>query len=157
MSKIKLKVTFLYSEMEKQCCFKVKNNGWFDIHLMCCKHWKTAEKDRTENRKKLKRTADSHIKLWRQLDSNCALIKKLQEVHTIVKDFSKRSENQWFLEMAYTIGAGDAVVLECTGYAWGKKGMAAGVVGQLCNICRCTEFEIKLCFSRERTLRQDVS
>lgn len=66
LSKIKLKVTFLYSEMEKQCLLQVKI--WmirytFDV----LERIENSRKRQDRKSKKLKRTADSIIKLWRNL------------------------------------------------------------------------------------------
>ena len=66
LSKIKLKVTFLYSEMEKQCLLQVKI--WmirytFDV----LERIEKQQKKTGQKIEKLKRTADSIIKLWRNL------------------------------------------------------------------------------------------
>ncbi|MGV2522327.1 UNVERIFIED_CONTAM: DUF2953 domain-containing protein [Bacillus thuringiensis] len=81
-------------------------------------------------------------KIMAQLDSIGELIKRLQKVHTIVKDFLKRVKiNGW--KWHTQIGAGDAASTGIvTGYAWGTKGMAAGVVGQYMHIVDVPEFEI---------------
>ena len=66
-------------------------------------------------------------KIMAQLDSMGELIKKLQEVHTIVKDFLKRVKiNGW--KWHTQIGAGDAEGTGIfTGTAGGQKEMGAGV------------------------------
>ena len=60
------------------------------------------------------------IKLWHNLIV-WGTDKKLQEVHTIVKDFLKRVKiNGW--KWHTQIGAGDAASTGIvTGYAWGQK------------------------------------
>ena len=119
LSKIKLKVTFLYSEMEKQCLLQVKI--WmirytFDV----LERIEKQQKKTGQKSKKLKRTADLIIKLWHNLIV-WGTDKKLQEVHTIVKDFLKRVKiNGW--KWHTQIGAGDAASTGIvTGYAWGQK------------------------------------
>lgn len=66
LSKIKLKVTFLYSEMEKQCLLQVKI--WmirytFDV----LERIEKQQKKTGQKIEKLKRTADLIIKLWHNL------------------------------------------------------------------------------------------
>ncbi|MCT6914458.1 MAG: DUF2953 domain-containing protein [Bacillus wiedmannii] len=141
LSKIKLKVTFLYSEMEKQCLFQVKI--WmirytFDV----LERIEKQQKKTGQKIEKAEKDGGLDNKIMAQLDSMGELIKKLQEVHTIVKDFLKRVKiNGW--KWHTQIGAGDAASTGIvTGYAWGTKGMAAGVVGQYMHIVDVPEFEI---------------
>lgn len=141
LSKISLKVTFLYSEMEKQCLFQVKI--WmirytFDV----LERIEKQQKKTGQKIEKAEKDGGIDNKIMAQLDSIGELIKKLQEVHTIVKDFLKRVKiNSW--KWHSQIGAGDAASTGIvTGYAWGTKGMAAGVVGQYMHIVDVPEFEI---------------
>ncbi|EEK42797.1 hypothetical protein bcere0016_44960 [Bacillus cereus 95/8201] len=134
-------MTFLYSEMEKQCLLQVKI--WmirytFDV-------LERIEKQQKKTGQKIEKAEEDgglDNKIMAQLDSMGELIKKLQEVHTIVKDFLKRVKiNGW--KWHTQIGAGDAASTGIvTGYAWGTKGMAAGVVGQYMHIVDVPEFEI---------------
>ena len=141
LSKISLKVTFLYSEMEKQCLFQVKI--WmirytFDILERIEKQQrKTGQKI-----EKAERDGGIENKIMAQLDSIGELIKMLQEIHTILKDFLKKVKiNSW--KWHSQIGTGDAASTGIvTGYAWGTKGMAAGVVGQYMHIVDTPKFEI---------------
>ncbi len=89
---------------------------------MCWKELKKQQKkDRTEKSKKAEVDGGLDNKIMAQLDSIGELIKKLQEVHTIVKDFLKRVKiNGW--KWHTQIGAGDAASTGIvTGYAWGDK------------------------------------
>ncbi|MEH7458302.1 DUF2953 domain-containing protein [Bacillus sp. JJ1127] len=141
LSKISLKVTFLYSEMEKQCLFQVKI--WmirytFDILERIEKQQrKTGQKI-----EKAERDGGIENKIMAQLDSIGELIKMLQEIHTILKDFLKKVKiNSW--KWYSQIGTGDAASTGIvTGYAWGTKGMAAGIVGQYMHIVDIPKFEI---------------
>ncbi|WP_410984147.1 DUF2953 domain-containing protein [Bacillus cereus] len=141
LSKLSLKVTFLYSEMEKQCLFQVKI--WmirytFDI-------LERIEKQQKKIGQKIEKAEEDggiENKIMAQLDSIGELIKKLQEIHTIIKDFLKKVKiNRW--KWHSQIGTGDAASTGIvTGYAWGTKGMVAGVLGQYTHVIDIPEFEI---------------
>ncbi|EMA6342645.1 DUF2953 domain-containing protein [Bacillus cytotoxicus] len=141
LSKISLKVTFLYSETEKQCLFQVKI--WkikytFDV----LERMERQQKKTGQKIEKAEREGGIENKIMAQLDSIGELIKKLQEIHTIVKDFFKKVKiNGW--KWHSQIGAGDAASTGIvTGYAWGTKGMVAGVIGQYMHIVDIPDFEI---------------
>ncbi|MGI2731696.1 DUF2953 domain-containing protein [Bacillus cytotoxicus] len=141
LSKISLKVTFLYSEMEKQCLFQVKI--WkikytFDV----LERIEKQQKKTGQKIEKAEREGGIENKIMAQLDSIGELIKKLQQIHTIVKDFFKKVKiNGW--KWHSQIGAGDAASTGIvTGYAWGTKGMIAGVIGQYMHIVDIPDFEI---------------
>lgn len=141
LSKVSLKVTFLYTEMEKQCLFQVKI--WmirytFDV----LERIEKQQKKTGQKIEKAEKDGGIENKIMAQLDSIGELIKKLQEIHTIIKGFLKRVKiNGW--KWHSQIGTGDAASTGIvTGYAWGTKGMAAGVVGQYMHIVDIPEFEI---------------
>ncbi|AWC34178.1 DUF2953 domain-containing protein [Bacillus cytotoxicus] len=141
LSKISLKVTFLYSEMEKQCLFQVKI--WkvkytFDV----LERIEKQQKKTGQKIEKAEREGGIENKIMAQLDSIGELIKKLQQIHTIVKGFFKKVKiNGW--KWHSQIGAGDAASTGIvTGYAWGTKGMIAGVIGQYMHIVDIPDFEI---------------
>ncbi|MEM5608704.1 DUF2953 domain-containing protein [Bacillus toyonensis] len=134
-------MTFLYSEMEKQCLFQVKI--WmirytFDV----LERIEKQQKKTGQKIEKAEKDGGIDNKIMAQLDSIGELIKRLQKVHTIVKDFLKRVKiNGW--KWHTQIGAGDAASTGIvTGYAWGTKGMVAGVIGQYMHIVDVPEFEI---------------
>ena len=141
LSKLSLKVTFLYSEMEKQCLFQVKI--WmirytFDV----LERIETQQKKTEQKIEKAEKDGGIENKIMAQLDSIGELIKKLQEIHTIIKDFLKKVKiNKW--RWHSQIGTGDAASTGIvTGYAWGTKGMAAGILGQYTHVIDIPEFEI---------------
>ncbi len=109
---------------------------------MCWKELRSNEKKTGQKIEKAEEDGGADNKIMAQLDSIGELIKKLQEVHTIVKDFLKRVKiNGW--RWHTQIGAGDAASTGIvTGYAWGTKGMAAGVVRTYMHIVDVPEFEI---------------
>ncbi|WP_459499108.1 DUF2953 domain-containing protein [Bacillus sp. C1] len=141
LSKLSLKVTFLYSEVEKQCLFQVKI--WM-IHYTFDVLERIEKQQKKTGQKIEKAEKDGGIenKIMAQLDSAGELIKKLQEMHTIIKDFLKKVKiNKW--KWHSQIGMGDAASTGIvTGYAWGVKGMTAGVLGQYTHVIDIPEFEI---------------
>ncbi|MEY8348852.1 DUF2953 domain-containing protein [Bacillus cereus] len=141
LSKLSLKVTFLYSEMEKQCLFQVKI--WmirytFDV----LERIEKQQKKTAQKIEKAEKDGGIENKIMAQLDSIGELIKRLQEIHTIIKDFLKKVKiNKW--RWHSQIGTGDAASTGIvTGYAWGTKGMAAGILGQYTHVIDIPEFEI---------------
>lgn len=141
LSKISLKATFLYSEMEKQCLLQVKI--WM-IHYTFDVLERMEKMDKKTEQKIEKAEEDGGIenKIMAQLDTIGELIKRLQEIHTITKDFLKKVKIKgwrWHSQ----IGTGDAASTGIvTGYAWSTKGMAAGIIGQYMHIIDIPEFEI---------------
>lgn len=141
LSKISLKVTFLYSEMEKQCLFQVKI--WMiDYTFDVLERMEKMEKKTEQKIEKAEEDGGIENKIMAQLDTIGELIKRLQEIHTITKDFLKKVKiNSW--KWQSQIGTGDAASTGIvTGYAWGTKGMAAGALGQYMHIVDIPEFEI---------------
>lgn len=127
--------------MEKQCLLQVKI--WmirytFDI-------LERLEKQQKKIGIKVEKAEEEggiENKIMAQLDSMGELIKKLQEIHTILKDFLQKVKiNKW--RWHSQIGTGDAASTGIvTGYAWGIKGMAAGFAGQHMDMIGIPEFEI---------------
>ncbi len=155
LSKIKLKVTFLYSEMEKKCLLQVKI--WmirytFDV-------LERIEKQQKKTGQKIEKAEEDgglDNKIMAQLDSIGELIKKLQEVHTIVKDFLKRVKiNGW--KWHTQIGAGDAASTGIvTGYAWGQKVWLLELSDNICILSTYQNLKLPQ-FFKEKDLHQDVS
>jgi len=141
LSKISLKVTFLYSEIEKQCLLQVKI--WrirytFDV-------LERIEKQKKKTGQKIEKAEEEggiENKVLAQLDSIGEIVKKLQEIHSIIKKFMKRVKiNQW--RWYSQIGTGDAASTGIvTGFAWSTKGMVVGVVGEYMHIIDIPVLEI---------------
>ncbi|PEY42404.1 Yvgn And cofactor Nadph [Bacillus cereus] len=141
LSKISLKVTFLYSEIEKQCLFQVKI--WMIRYTFDVLERMEKQQKKTEQKiEKAENDGGIENKIMAQLDSIGELIKKLQEIHTIIKGFLKKVKiNKW--RWHSQIGTGDAASTGIvTGYAWGIKGMTAGALGQYTHVIDVPEFEI---------------
>ncbi|MBJ8028413.1 DUF2953 domain-containing protein [Bacillus cereus group sp. N21] len=141
LSKISLKVTFLYSEIEKQCLFQVKI--WMIRYTFDVLERMEKQQKKTEQKiEKAEKDGGMENKIMAQLDSIGELIKKLQEIHTILKGFLKKVKiNSW--KWHSQIGTGDAASTGIvTGYAWGTKGMAAGILGQYTHVIDIPDFEI---------------
>ncbi|PFE03619.1 Yvgn And cofactor Nadph [Bacillus cereus] len=141
LSKLSLKVTFLYSEMEKQCLFQVKI--WMIRYTFDVLERIEKQQKKTEQKiEKAEKDGGIENKIMAQLDSVGELIKKLQEIHTIIKGFLKKVKiNKW--RWHSQIGTGDAASTGIvTGYAWGIKGMTAGALGQYTHVIDVPEFEI---------------
>lgn len=145
LSRLSLKVTFLYSEMEKQCLFQVKI--WM-IHYTFDILERIEKQQKKIGQKIEKAEEDGGIdnKIMAQLDSIGELIKKLEQIHTTLKGFLKKVKiNSW--KWHSQIGTGDAASTGIvTGYAWGLKGMAAGVLAQYTRVIDIPEFEITSVF-----------
>ncbi|MES9697564.1 DUF2953 domain-containing protein [Bacillus sp. JJ927] len=141
LSKISLKVTFLYSEMEKQCLLQVKI--WmirytFDV-------LERLEKQKKKTGQKIEKAEEEggiENKVMAQLDSIGDIVKKLQEIHSVIKKYLKKVKiNQW--RWHSQIGTGDAASTGIvTGFAWTTKGMVVGVVGEYMHIIDIPELEI---------------
>ncbi|MBE7099695.1 MULTISPECIES: DUF2953 domain-containing protein [Bacillus cereus group] len=141
LSKISLKVSFLYSEMEKQCLLQVKI--WrirytFDV-------LERIEKQKKKTGQKIEKAEEEggiENKVMAQLDSIGEIVKKLQEIHSKIKKFLKRVKiNKW--RWYSQIGTGDAASTGIvTGFAWSTKGMVVGVVGEYMHIIDIPVLEI---------------
>ncbi|KMP74383.1 DUF2953 domain-containing protein (plasmid) [Bacillus wiedmannii] len=139
--KISLKFTFLYSEMEKQCLLQVKiwNIKYtFDV----LERIEKTEKKTEQKSEKAEVEGGIENKVMAQLDSIGEIVKKLQEIHSILKKNLKKVKiNQW--RWHSQIGAGDAASTGIvTGFAWSTKGMVVGVVGEYMHISDIPELEI---------------
>ena len=88
---------------------------------MCWKELRNSKRKQGKKIEKAEEDGGFDNKIMAQLDSIGELIKRLQEVHTIVKDFLKRVKiNGW--RWHTQIGAGDAASTGIvTGYAWVTK------------------------------------
>ncbi|MCU5109476.1 DUF2953 domain-containing protein [Bacillus cereus] len=141
LSKISLKVSFLYSEMEKQCLLQVKI--WrirytFDV-------LERIEKQKKKTGQKIEKAEEEggiENKVMAQLDSIGEIVKKLQEIHSKIKKFLKRVKiNKW--RWYSQIGTGDAASTGIvTGFAWSTKGMVVGIVGEYMHIIDIPVLEI---------------
>ncbi|MBJ8031876.1 DUF2953 domain-containing protein [Bacillus cereus group sp. N21] len=131
LSKISLKVTFLYSEIEKQCLLQVKI--WrirytFDV-------LERMEKQKKKTGQKIEKAEEEggiENKVMAQLDSVGEIVKKLQEIHSTTKKFLKRVKiNQW--RWYSQIGTGDAASTGIvTGFAWSAKGVPVQKLQDTC-------------------------
>ncbi|MCX2829269.1 DUF2953 domain-containing protein [Bacillus sp. DHT2] len=138
--KISLKVTFLYSEMEKQCLLQVKIwNIKYTFDVL-----ERMEKQKKKTGQKIEKAEEGGIenKVMAQLDSIGEIVKKLQEIHSVIKKNLKKVKiNQW--RWHSQIGTGDAASTGIvTGFAWSTKGMVVGVVGEYMHIIDIPELEI---------------
>ncbi|MDR4918738.1 DUF2953 domain-containing protein [Bacillus pseudomycoides] len=138
--KISLKVTFLYSEMEKQCLLQVKIwNIKYTFDVL-----ERMEKQKKKTGQKIEKAEEGGIenKVMAQLDSIGEIVKKLQEIHSVIKKNLKKVKiNQW--RWHSQIGTGDAASTGIvTGFAWSTKGMVVGVVGEYMPIIDIPELEI---------------
>ncbi|PFW91903.1 DUF2953 domain-containing protein [Bacillus pseudomycoides] len=139
--KISLKVTFLYSEMEKQCLLQVKIwNIKYTFDVL-----ERMEKQKKKTGQKIEKAEEEggiENKVMAQLDSIGEIVKKLQEIHSVIKKNLKKVKiNQW--RWHSQIGTGDAASTGIvTGFAWSTKGMVVGVVGEYMPIIDIPELEI---------------
>ncbi|PFY15221.1 Yvgn And cofactor Nadph [Bacillus toyonensis] len=141
LSKISLKLTFLYSEMEKQFLLQVKI--WsikytFDV----LERIEKTEKKVGQKIEKAEEEGGIENKVMAQLDSIGEIVKKLREIHTVLKKNLKKVKiNQW--RWHSQIGTGDAASTGIvTGFAWSTKGMIVGVLGEYMHIIGIPELEI---------------
>ncbi|MGS2750491.1 DUF2953 domain-containing protein [Bacillus zanthoxyli] len=139
--KLSLKFTFLYSEMEKQCLLQVKiwNIKYtFDV----LERIEKTEKKTEQKSEKAEVEGGIENKVMAQLDSIGEIVKKLQEIHSVLKKNLKKVKiNQW--RWHSQIGTGDAASTGIvTGFAWSTKGMVVGVVGEYTHIIDIPELEI---------------
>lgn len=77
-----------------------------------------------------------------QIDSIGEIVKKLQEIHSVLKKNLKKVKiNQW--RWHSQIGTGDAASTGIiTGFAWSIKGLVVGVAGEYMHIIDIPELEI---------------
>lgn len=139
--KISLKLTFLYSEMEKQCLLQVKIwNIKYTFDVL-----ERMEKQKKKTGQKIEKAEEEggiENKVMAQLDSIGDIVRKLQEIHSVMKKNLKKVKiNQW--RWHSQIGTGDAASTGIiTGFAWSVKGMVVGVVGEYMHIIDIPELEI---------------
>ncbi|PFW86898.1 Yvgn And cofactor Nadph [Bacillus pseudomycoides] len=141
LSKISLKVTFLYSEMEKQCLLQV--NIWMIRYMFDVLERMEKQKKKTGQKiEKAEEEGGIENKVMAQLDSIGEIVKKLQEIHSVLKKNLKKVKiNHW--RWHSQIGTGDAASTGIvTGFAWSTKGMVVGVVGEYMHIIDIPELKI---------------
>ncbi|PFZ68130.1 Yvgn And cofactor Nadph [Bacillus toyonensis] len=139
--KISLKFTLLYSEMEKQCLLQVKIwNITYTFDVL--ERIEKTEKKTKQKSEKAEAEGGIENKVMAQLDSIGEIVKKLQEIHSVLKKNLKKVKiNQW--RWHSQIGTGDAASAGIvTGFAWSTKGMIVGVVGEYMHIIDIPELEI---------------
>lgn len=139
--KISLKFTLLYSEMEKQCLLQVKIwNITYTFDVL--ERIEKTEKKTKQKSEKAEAEGGIENKVMAQLDSIGEIVKKLQEIHSVLKKNLKKVKiNQW--RWHSQIGTGDAASTGIvTGFAWSTKGMIVGVVGEYMHIIDIPELEI---------------
>lgn len=141
LSKLSLKISLLYTETEKQCLFQVKI--WM-IHYTFDVLERIEKQQRKTNQKidKAEEEGGTEEKFVAWLDSAAEIIKRLQEIHTMIKDFLQKVKIKnwrWYSQ----IGTGDAASTGViTGYAWSVKGIIVGVAGQYAEIIGAPQLEI---------------
>lgn len=141
LSKLSLKVSLLYTESEKQCSIQIKIwmiHYTFDVlERMEMRRQKTGQKI-----EKAEEEGGMHEKFVAQFDSMEEIIKKLQDIHTMGKDFLKKvkiNQFRWHSQ----IGTGDAASAGIvTGYAWSAKGIIVGLIGQYTDMTQAPKLEI---------------
>lgn len=109
---------------------------------MCQKEWKNRKKKTGQKIEKAEEEGGIENKVMAQLDSIGEIVKKLQEIHSVIKKNLKKVKiNQW--RWHSQIGTGDAASTGIvTGFAWSTKGMVVGVVGEYMHIIDIPELEI---------------
>ncbi|KAA0794821.1 DUF2953 domain-containing protein [Bacillus sp. BPN334] len=139
--KISLKVTFLYTEIEKQCLLQVK--VWkFKYTFNVLERIEKQKKKTGQKIEKAEEEGGIENKVMAQIDSMGEIVKKLQEMHSVLKKNLKKVKiNQW--RWHSQIGTGDAASTGIiTGFAWSIKGMVVGVAGEYMHIIDIPELEI---------------
>ncbi len=131
--KISLKITLLYTEIEKQCLLQVeiwKFKYTFDV----LERIKKQQKKTGQKIEKAEKEGGIENKVMAQIDSIGEIVKKLQEIHSILKKNLKKVKiNQW--RWHSQIGTGDAASTGIiTGFAWSIKGMVVGIAGEYMHI-----------------------
>ncbi|HDX9530432.1 TPA: DUF2953 domain-containing protein [Bacillus thuringiensis] len=139
--KISLKVTFLYTAIEKQCLLQVEI--WkFKYTFNVLERIEKQKKKTGQKIEKAKEEGGIENKVLAQIDSMGEIVKKLQEMHSVLKKNLKKVKiNQW--RWHSQIGTGDAASTGIiTGFAWSIKGMVVGVAGEYMHIINIPELEI---------------
>ena len=139
--KISLKITFLYTEIEKQCLLQVKI--WkFKYTFDVLERIEKQQKKTGQKIEKAEEEGGIENKVMAQIDSIGEIVKKLQEIHSVLKKNLKKVKiNQW--RWHSQIGTGDAASTGIiTGFAWSIKGMVVGVAGEYMHIIDIPELEI---------------
>ncbi|KEK18905.1 Yvgn And cofactor Nadph [Bacillus manliponensis] len=141
LSKLSIKVSLLYTESEQQCLFEVKIwmvHFTFDV-------LERMEKQQRKTEQKIEKAEEkggAHEKFVAQLDSIEEIIKKLQHIHTMSKDFLQKvkiNQFRWHSQ----IGTGDAASTGIvTGYVWSVKGIIIGLLGQYTELVHEPKLEI---------------
>ncbi|AJI37039.1 hypothetical protein BG06_151 [Bacillus thuringiensis] len=139
--KISLKITLLYTEIEKQCLLQVeiwKFRYTFDV----LERIKKQQKKTGQKIEKAEEEGGIENKVMAQIDSIGEIVKKLQEIHSVLKKNLKKVKiNQW--RWHSQIGTGDAASTGIiTGFAWSIKGMVVGIAGEYMHIIDIAELEI---------------
>ncbi|MGG0201562.1 DUF2953 domain-containing protein [Bacillus anthracis] len=139
--KISLKITLLYTEIEKQCLLQVeiwKLRYTFDV----LERIKKQQKKTGQKIEKAEEEGGIENKVMAQIDSIGEIVKKLQEIHSVLKKNLKKVKiNQW--RWHSQIGTGDAASTGIiTGFAWSIKGMVVGIAGEYMHIIDIAELEI---------------
>ncbi|WP_342719409.1 DUF2953 domain-containing protein [Bacillus paramycoides] len=139
--KISLKITLLYTEIEKQCLLQVeiwKFRYTFDV----LERIKKQQKKTGQKIEKAEKEGGIENKVMAQIDSIGEIVKKLQEIHSVLKKNLKKVKiNQW--RWHSQIGTGDAASTGIiTGFAWSIKGMVVGIAGEYMHIIDIPELEI---------------
>ncbi|MGY2613247.1 DUF2953 domain-containing protein [Bacillus pretiosus] len=139
--KISLKITLLYTEIEKQFLLQVeiwKFKYTFDV----LERIKKQQKKTGQKIEKAEKEGGIENKVMAQIDSIGEIVKKLQEIHSVLKKNLKKVKiNQW--RWHSQIGTGDAASTGIiTGFAWSIKGMVVGIVGEYMHIIDIPELEI---------------
>lgn len=139
--KISLKITLLYTEIEKQCLLQVeiwKFRYTFDV----LERIKKQQKKTGQKIEKAEKEGGIENKVMAQIDSIGEIVKKLQEIHSVLKKNLKKVKiNQW--RWHSQIGTGDAASTGIiTGFAWSIKGMVVGIAGEYMHIINIPELEI---------------
>ncbi|TKI81751.1 DUF2953 domain-containing protein [Bacillus mycoides] len=139
--KISLKVTFLYTEIEKQCSLQVKI--WkFKYTFDVLERIEKQQKKTGQKIEKAEEEGGIENKVMAQIDSIGEIVKKLQEIHSVLKKNLKKVKiNQW--RRHSQIGTGDAASTGIiTGFAWSIKGLVVGAAGDYMHIIDIPGLEI---------------
>ncbi|MGG0188111.1 DUF2953 domain-containing protein [Bacillus rhizoplanae] len=141
LSKLSLKISLLYTETEKQCLFQVKIwmiHYTFDV-------LERIEKQQKKTDQKIEKAGEeggTEDKFVAMLDSIAEVIKRMQEIHTMMKGFLQKVKiKNW--RWRSQVGTGDAASTGViTGYVWSVKGMIVGVAGNYMEIIDAPQLEV---------------
>jgi hypothetical protein len=133
ITKLSIKVVFVYTPGNQQCLVKVK--AWFGIiHYTFdvfsflekkMKQKKYTESDEKEEEREEKEQKGRSFSEWMNLIPD--LIKIAQDIHTMLKDFLRRVKIKkwtWTSQLGTEDAAATGVL---TGFAWSLKGMVVGL------------------------------